>query len=179
MPLDELRTTYRVIGENYRVGDDGSVWSNHRNTRAAVTAADGWHLIVGGSDKDGYRKVIICEGGKRQYWRVNMLVLTMFCGPPPSDMKNPTAAHANGVRTDNRLTNLRWATQKSNVADKKNHDTAQIGEKHPQCKLTNAKVLEIRKLRAAGITWREIAELLGEKLVTVHAAGSGRNWKHI
>ena len=24
-----------------------------------------------------------------------------------------------------------------------------------------------------------VAELLGEKLVTVHAAGSGRNWKHI
>lgn len=179
MPLDELRVTYCLIGENYRVGDDGSVWSRHRNTRAAAVVVAGWHLIAGGTDKDGYRKVIICDGGKRRHCRVNVLVLTAFSGPAPSDMKNPTAAHANGVRTDNRLTNLRWATQKSNVADKKNHGTAQIGEKHPQCKLTNAKVLEIRKLRAAGTPWREIAELLGEKLVTVHAAGSGRNWKHI
>ena len=178
--MDELSVEYRIAVGNprYRVGDDGSVWSNQKNTRGTASLGD-WHLLQGGKDKDGYRKVILCKNGKREYWRVNVLVLTTFIGPPPLSMKNPTAAHENGEKSDNRLSNLRWSTQKDNIADKQNHGTAQIGEKHPQSCLTEDKVRLIREMRASGSKWREIAETVCEKLATVHAAGSGRNWTHL
>jgi hypothetical protein len=180
MPVDELSVEYRIV-ENfpeYRVGTDGSVWSKQKNTRGATDVA-GWHLLQGGTDKDGYKKVILCQSGKRRYCRVNALVLETFIGAPPSDMQNPTAAHDNGVRTDNRLSNLKWASQKDNIRDKVRHGTAQIGEKHPQCRLTEEKVLNIRQMRKSGMKWREIAESVGETFASVYAAGSGRNWKHI
>jgi len=151
------------------------VWSKAKNTKGAPVV-DGWHELTGGLDKDGYRKVILCCNGKRRYVRVGVLVLETFRGPAPLGME---AAHENNVKTDDRLDNLRWDTHINNCADKKRHGTAQFGEKHPQCCLTDKKVRRIRKLRAKGKTWKYISESLGEKIPTVQAAGVGRNWSHI
>lgn len=181
MPLDELSTvTYRAVPNfpDYKVGDDGTVWSRAKNSRRGVLV-DGWHMLIGGFDKDGYRKLILCKDGKRRYVRVNMLVLEVFVGPAPVGMKNATAAHQNGVRTDNRLANLLWKSQKDNIADKEIHGTAQVGERHGQALLTDEKVVEIRRMRRSGAKWKDIAAHFGVKLITVQAAGSGRNWKHI
>ncbi len=163
---------------NYRAGTDGSIWSKSKNTKKA-TEVDGWHLVQGGLDKDGYRKIILCNGNIKKHCRFHIVVLRTFKGPPPSDMKNPTCAHNNGNKADNRLENLRWATQKDNIADKALHGTAQTGEKGGTARLTSDKVREIRRLREGGIEWSHIANRLGEKKSTVYAAGVGRNWKHV
>lgn len=178
MLLDELPAVeYRLVTDypGYRVGDDGSVWSKQKNSGRAEVV-DGWHQLAGGLDKDGYRKVILCCKGRRRYARVSVLVLETFTGFRPEGM---TAAHNNGNKTDNRLTNLRWATQKDNVADKAAHGTAQIGEKHPQHLLTDEIVLEMRKLRREKWKLKDIAARFRANLVTVQAAVSGRNWKHL
>lgn len=182
MPVDELQTVkYRIVPgfPDYRAGNDGTVWSKGPNTRNAIEV-DGWHELKGGTDKDGYRKIILCNAGKRKYMRISAVVLKTFKGPPPKNMRNPTAAHQNGVRLDNRLSNLKWASQKDNISDKAKHGTAQVGEKHPQCRLTEKKIKAMKDMRAkTGKTWQKIADAFGEKLVTVYAACVGNNWKHI
>ena len=178
MSLDELPDVrYKDIPENpgYKVGDDGSVWSRLRNSRNSKEI-DGWHQITGKIDKDGYRLVILCNLRKRRYARVATLVLEAFVGKAPRGM---TAAHNNGIPGDNRLENLRWDTQKNNIADKKRHGTHQFGEYHPKSKLTDSIVMSMRAMRKDGSKLKEIADRFGVKLVTVHAAVSGKNWKHL
>jgi hypothetical protein len=190
MPVDELPAAveYRVVADlpAYRVGTDGSLWTRYRRKGsgqghgARYIIGDEWLLLAGGLDKDGYRKAVLCYGdGRRRYVRLNVLILYTFVGPPPEGMKNPTAAHWNGVKTDNRLTNLRWATQKDNIADKVAHGTHQAGEKHGMAVLTGAEVLEMRRLRAAGDTFASIAAKFDRKYVTVYAAIKGKNWRHL
>lgn len=162
-----------VVGfPGYLVGDDGAVWSS----LTPRGPGGEWHELAGGKCKDGYRKVILCCCGVRSYKRVHILVLEVFVGPCPKGM---TCAHDNGVRTDNRLSNLSWKTQKENVADKQRHGTAQVGDKHPKSILTEKIVLHMRSLRRIGWSIADIATYFGVKQVTATAAIIGRNWKHL
>lgn len=160
----------------YRVGDDGSVWSLWRSTGNKRQRTESWRELQGGIDKDGYRKVILCASGRRRTARVNILVLESFVGPAPEGM---IAAHDNGIRTDNRLVNLRWDTQKGNVADKRRHGTHQAGEQHPMHKLTADQVREIRRRRADGETGVSLAREFGVWPGTISAIFHGRLWKEL
>lgn len=182
MSVDELlKVRYKSIPNfpDYRVGDDGSVWSKSRNTRHASESDAGWHRINGGKDKDGYRKVILCNKGKRRYARVHILVVQSFIGNAPKTMGNPTVAHGNGVKGDNRLVNLRWASQKENIADKIKHGTHQIGESHPSSIVSESDVAKIRERRKNGETLVAIAADFGVKFGAIQAICARRNWKHI
>lgn len=164
--------------ENYRVGRDGSVWSRGRNSKH-TREVDGWHELLGGLDKDGYRKVILCDHGKHKYMRVNILVLTVFRGPPPISMNNPTAAHNDGNKLNNSIDNLRWATQIDNIADKILHGTSQIGTRHPRHIINEETVRLVRSRRQAGDTLKTIANSLKLKLPHVASICSRNTWKHV
>lgn len=157
-----------VIGfPNYRVGNDGSLWSRARGE---------WRQLVGGIDKDGYRKTILCRDGERHHRRIASIVLEAFVGPCPDGLE---ACHDNGINDDDRADNLRWDTHANNIADKKLHGTHQQGELHGCCKLTESKVREIRARREAGEIYRTIAADLGVALNTVQAICARRLWKHV
>ena len=53
---------------------------------------------------------------KKYHVRVNRIICTLFHGPPPTPKHQ--ARHLNGIKTDNRATNLAWGTQEENEADK-------------------------------------------------------------
>ena len=61
----------------------------------------------------GYLKVAL---DKKIYF-VHRLVLLTFIGNPPPD--KPQTRHLDGDPTNNRLTNLRWASQAENEDDKR------------------------------------------------------------
>lgn len=135
----------------YRVGDDGSVWSLREGQ---------WVEMKCGFDKDGYKKLCLKQSGKRRYVQLHSLILEVFVGPRP-DPKT-VAAHANGIRSDNRLCNLRWDSQKANVADALKHGTFRTGERHYKSKLTTAQVREIREAYGqVGITQASLARKYG------------------
>lgn len=76
----------------------------------------------------GYVTVTLCLGhgdGETEY--VHALVLEAFVGPRPVGMQS---CHGNGVRTDNRASNLRWDTVSGNAADRIIHKTVPAGDKH-------------------------------------------------
>lgn len=73
---------------------------------------------------------------------VHVAVCEAFHGPCPDGME---VAHGNGIKTDNRPSNLRWATRPDNVLDKIKHGTVPGGERHYNAKLSDHQVRLIRE----------------------------------
>ena len=103
------------------------------------------------TNKHGYPVTPLRRGGRSILPTVHRLVLTTFTGSCPGGYEG---AHWNGVRTDNRLVNLRWATRKDNLADRVRHGTLPVGEKHVQwkshCKRGHRLTPENAKVREGG-----------------------------
>jgi hypothetical protein len=74
-------------------------------------------------------------------------MLTAFVGPCPEGQQ---CAHFNGIRDDNRLPNLRWATRSENYEDQRRHGTNAQGARHGNTKMTAAQVLELIERVNAG-----------------------------
>ena len=96
---------------------------------------------------NGYLMVNLTKNGKQKQFKVHRLVAEAFI-PNPED--KPCIDHINTIRTDNRVSNLRWVTQKENCNNelskkkysenhrkwnseesKKKMSESKKGEKHP------------------------------------------------
>lgn len=126
--------------------------------------------------RHGYLRVSMSHNGNRKDGLVAIMVLEAFVGPRPAGM---VCAHNNGVNTDNRASNLRWATYRENEADKALHGTRVRGSAHKLAKLTEANVRWIRRAIARGVTHREIAERFGINKSKVSHIATGLSWKHV
>ena len=171
------QTEYRPIQgyPGYRVGSDGSVWSN-RSRGAGKTGGD-WRRMSDKPKADGRVYVnLYGDGGVKRFLSYT-LVLTAFVGPRPKGMEG---CHNNGIPADNRLSNLRWDTKKGNMADMVLHGTHNRGERHVAAKLSESDVIEIKKLLREGVmTQKEIGEIYGLCRGTVSSIHRGRKWKHV
>lgn len=125
----------------------------------------------------GYMKVgLSVPGRKRKTWNVNVLVCMAFHGPKPPRHE---AAHWNGDRADNRLSNLRWATRKENLADRERHGTVNCGERNGGAKLTVEQVLAIREAHKAGIMPTALGKQYGLNPRHVCDIVARRRWAHV
>ncbi len=107
---------------------------------------------------------------------IHVLVLEAFVGPRP---KGAFACHYDGDPTNNRLSNLRWDTWASNIADMRRHGTLAAGADKPQAKLTDEDVIAIRCLRRRGVQISRIADVFGVSGTTVSKIAAGKKWKHL
>lgn len=129
--------------------------------------------LAGGLDKDGYKKLVLCSGGRRRYARVATMVAETFIGPRPP---GAVIRHLNNIRTDNRPENLAWGTQAENIADKHVHGTRQLGENGSRTILTEA---QARRAKFGTEPAKRLAEEFGVKVVTIYQIRAGRNWRHL
>lgn len=163
---------YRDIPQfkGYRVGSDGSVWSQRRSSEwRRLKPVDGKYLKVGLGPLGGTHR-------ERKLYAVHILVLEVFIGPRPEGMQ---ACHNNGNRTDNRLKNLRWDTAIANRSDMRAHGTLPIGELHSRAKLTADSVRIARQMRFRGASYKTIGDSLGVDPSTAWQAINGRSWNHV
>jgi hypothetical protein len=63
-------------------------------------------------NKEGYEFVRLHKDGKRHGKKVHRLIALAFL---PNPEKKRTINHKNGIKTDNRLENLEWATHSENT----------------------------------------------------------------
>lgn len=100
----------------YMASSKGRIYSKPR----VVTEASGRRRRLGGriltpnptGNKHLY--VTISYGGARKYCQVHVLIAEAFLGPRPDGM---VVCHYNDEPTDNRLGNLRYASQSDNLYD--------------------------------------------------------------
>jgi hypothetical protein len=161
----------------YEVSDLGRVRSLDR----WLPCRDGqrqWHrgkVLKQLSNGNGYQGVSLsnlCEGIKPKRMYAHSLVLESFVGPRPSGHQ---AAHGDGDRSNNRLSNLRWATVSDNLADKLDHGTHQLGEQNPIAVLSEVDVLSIRQRYRHGLG-ATLAREYGVDPGTVYAVVKQKNW---
>jgi hypothetical protein len=149
---------------HYEVSDAGRV----RNVRTGKILKP---TLVGKQDRRYFRVSL----GARNNHRLNRIVLSAFVGPPPT--MSHQAAHLNGDRLDNRLSNLTWVTQTENFSHKRLHGTALVGEKNHQAILTADGVADMMQRLAAGESYRGVARRLGVTDRTVRRIASGETWR--
>lgn len=115
---------------------------------------------------------------RRRSQLVHSLVMQAFVGPPPPGMQ---VCHKDGNRLNNKLSNLRYGTSRSNADDRAKHGrwkpVGTKGEAHPNSKVTEDEVRAIRAwpYRKPGLRkqWPHIGES------TIGFIRSGRSWKHV
>jgi hypothetical protein len=136
-------------------------------------------LIPGGSN--GQYRFVSLGAGYIRY--VHRLVAITFLGEPPSPKHE--AAHKNGVASDNRLTNLKWATKSENEQDKREHGTYFTrpiisGERHYSTKLTDEIVSQIRASYTGEFGQRaEMAKSYGVSWAIINHILTKKTWKHL
>jgi hypothetical protein len=122
-----------VVGfPDYQVRSDGTIYS----------VKFGKKIRLRESVVQGYSQVCLYRKGEKCLRKVHRIVLEAFFGPNPEGSE---CCHKNGIRTDNRLANLRWDSRKENMRDQYTHNTRIRGVSHPLRKLTLEEVLDIRK----------------------------------
>lgn len=126
----------------YQAADDGSIWSYKGRTPRRLKTFP---------YRNGYVGTHLRRDGRTVTCLVHCLILLAFRGPPKAGQQT---RHEDGVRSNNRLSNLLYGTQSQNEKDKERHGTAnRLGG----AKIDRDSAEIIRRRVAAGETQRAVA----------------------
>ena len=138
--------------------------------------------------------------GSKAQGLVHRFVASAFLGPCP---RGYCVAHKNGVKTDNRIENLKYATRSENalhcrfegtdpcpllkvvggkpvyMMDPANRRFSARGERHGMATASESMVLLVHQLAASGLLTSEIAKQLQRKYKWVSNILAGRRWRHL
>lgn len=173
--MDTMEIWKEIPGHpGYEAGSTGSI-----RRIGATRLHPAGHLLKTAVDRHGYLKVCLYANGMPKHYQVHRVVCLAFHGNPPSEKHQ--AAHGNGVRTDCRAENLRWATAKENAIDRAEHGlwTPEFGEGHHAAILTDRLVVAMRRRHQLGEAMKAIARDLGIAYLTAYDAIKGITWKHV
>jgi hypothetical protein len=184
--------TYVVYAEApdfpaYCAGTNGTVWTRWKRIG---TTADGrrgssfvmddtWKRLKPIRQNNDYMTVCLSngeQGSKRLVRTVHSLVLGAHVGPRPPRMD---CRHLDGVRSHNRIRNLVWGTKVENQADRIRHGTDSRGEQVGTSKLTEADVIEIRRMVASGTKKAALARKYGVTFTAIWSICERRSWAHV
>lgn len=146
----------------YAVSDLGNVLSKRRSKLLRPTL-----------NKEGYVQYVFSIDAQKKNIMGHQLVTAAFIGPCPIGQ---IPLHNNGVRHDNRLTNLRYGTFKDNTADAIQHGTLCVGSRNHLSKLTEQDVLTTRSMSGTNI---EIAKLFNVSEGNISMIKNFVTWKHV
>lgn len=123
-----------------------------------------------------YPYVSLSRNGRRQTTRIHHLVALAFLGSPP--FEDAIVAHNDGVPSNTRASNLRWASARENQSDRVRHNTRCRGSKVFGAKLSEEQIPVIRQRIAAGERYQDIGDDFGVSIHTICLIKKNRIWKH-
>lgn len=162
----------RGFESRYEVSSDGRVRSL-RGNRYLPPGEIYQHKAKRNPLGTTYLQVTLWNGSRPKSVRVHRLVLDAFFGARPRGM---VACHCNGDSLDNRVENLRWDTQKANIADSVRIGSRPKGERHGMAKLSEEAVREIRRSALSAV---RLSKVYGVSDVLIGRVRNRRNWRHV
>jgi hypothetical protein len=174
--MDEERwRPVRHFSGLYEVSNLGAV----RSVAHWVPARDGHRLIEGRVLKQRksvglYWSVMLCNGPEERHAHVHRLVAEAFVAGTGKVVR-----HLDGDGFNNVASNLAWGSYADNEADKARHGRTPRGEAHPNSKMTDGHVKQIRELHARGFSQLAIAKALGLNRGVVGIVVRGEGWTHV
>lgn len=117
-----------------------------------------------------YPSVMLQKDGKKRRINIHRLVASAFIHNPQN---KPMVNHINGIKTDNRVENLEWVTQREN----EDH-SIKYGLKHipSNTKLSFGDVKRIRAAVSKGEQQKDIAQKFNVHPTTVSKIVTGSSW---
>ena len=174
--LPEVWKKVKGYEDLYDVSSLGRIWSRTRpNTLGYIRQGRFRKFRV---NLYGYCQLLLCDlDGVRKTFLVHRLVAAAFIGSCP---KSKEVNHKNGVKTDNRVTNLEYVTHAKNTQHA--YDNGLIdhykGEGHWKAELNVGIVRIIRRLHKE-MSFPEIGRVFNTTTQNVYMICSGKNWKHV
>lgn len=99
----------------------------------------------------GYKRVALASNGKRKNHSIHRLVAIAFI---PNPLNKPEVNHIDGIKANNHVSNLEWATRSENIL----HAMTGISGKRPGVPIVMAeRDNEIRRLNKEGMSIKELA----------------------
>lgn len=127
--------------------------------------------------RSGYLTVNLSSDGSVTRHLVHRIVCISFHGKPTG--RTLEVGHFNGDQKDNRAENLRWCSHLENMSDRDRHGRTLRGESHPQSKLSEGDVLDLRRRAHSGETVSQMAREYGVSRAAMHSAVTGQTWAHL
>ncbi len=164
---------YRVVPEHdgYIAGNDGSVWSCwHYLSRPYYRheISNQWKQLKGIPIRHGRKRVTLrnAVGGYRVVF-ISHVVLEAFVGPRPLGL---ICCHEDDDCTNDKLSNIRWGTEESNIADRQRNGGYKVGQKLDMRKLNESDISHVRVMKLFGSTLQHIAETFNVSVYTISKA---------
>lgn len=132
----------------------------------------------GNKTRKGYREIQMTADGRLERRFVHQLVCEAFNGLRADPLHQ--VRHLDGNPSNNCASNLAWGTAKQNAADQVLHGTDPVGERAGNSRLTEAQVLDIRRMyrRERGVL-TGLATAFGVSPTQILNIVTRRQWAHI
>lgn len=159
----------------YQVSNLGRVKSLYRTTKEITEEG---RILKASIGKRGYWYVALFKDGKNHTKTVHRLMANAFM-PNPDNL--PNINHISGIRSDNRLENFEWCTQKQNMHHAfRTGLVNNTGEMNGMSLLTEGDVVQIKHtLKNGYFNLQDIADEYNISLTAIYDIKAGRTWKHV
>lgn len=152
----------------YYATECGRVISKHRGRLK---------FINGKFDKNGYVHIILRKDGVSYYRRLHRVVAETFL---LCEDKSYVVAHIDGDVYNNSKSNLKYCTQKENIADKELHGTKHIGENVHNATITEEIAKRVKIYLSQNLhTSSTIARILNISKYVVDNIKYNNTWVHV
>lgn len=157
----------------YEVSSLGKVRSLDRTITKSngVIEAKRGRVLCQGTKPTGYRFVNLCVNKVQKCCNVHRLVAMAFI---PTDQMRREVNHIDGIKNHNEIENLEWVSKSENQRHAIEHGLhpginggGLCGMANGSCKLSPSDVLNVRRMRREGMTFREIGQ--AAKISAPHA----------
>lgn len=163
-----------ILGnERYKAVDECPGW--YINERGEVWSTKSHKILTPTCNGSGYLQLVYWNKGSRKKHYIHRMAASTWIGIIPDKY---TVNHIDGDKSNNNISNLEIVTRKENNdhAVRTGLRKRWRGELHPQAKLTEGDVRNIRSMIEEGRTSNEIARLFKVERTTIDSIKIGKTW---